>query len=563
MLNSLRASGGIWAGALAVAGISLVLWPAWHLSSRLNRIEGGMLFGAAGSIVGLFWLVGRQRRASRADFDGLSDARRDSLDFALSQQFMALERARSRVAVHQARTDQLTGVPNRRHFVDQSAQALEWAVRHGRPLTLLMIDVDQIQRINDASGYAAGDAVLRGLADRLRATVPALAVLGRVGGAHFAATMTGAEASAARQVAQALRDSLERRPFVLPNGQAIRATVSFGLADRGERQVELETLMQEADQALGQAKADGRDALCQYTDAVGERARQRAQIAQDLRGALEAGQFRIDHQPVFDSVTGELIATEALLRWHHPQRGRVAPLEFIGLAEETGLIVPIGAWVLEQACRDAAGWERPLKVAVNLSARQLHDADLVERVRGVLARTGLPPQRLELEVTESALACAEQASRVLEALHALGVGLALDDFGTGYSSLAYLQRFRFDRIKIDRAFVQALHPAPSAAVHPMPAPMPMAGAAPDGSAQVPADPAPLALVRAVIDMARALGLPCTAEGVEHDSQLQALRALGCAALQGFHLAMPMANAELRRFAAAQPRVIAPAQLAFA
>jgi predicted signal transduction protein with EAL and GGDEF domain len=297
----------------------------------------------------------------------------------------------------------------------------------------------------------------------------------------------------------------------------VRASLGLALAPaHGHDDV---ALLRAADMALYAAKAAGRDQLHVYDHATGQRAQHRALLVRELALALALDQLALEFQPVFDAHTGQPTGAEALLRWNHPRLGRLAPGEFIDLAEESGLITSIGTWVLRSACSEAVHWPATVRVAVNLSVRQLHDARIVRDVRQILADTGLPATRLELEVTESALADEALARAQLSGLKALGVALALDDFGTGYSSLSYLQRFRFDRLKIDRAFVLPLQ-------------------APDNTQQV-------ALVKAVIDLAAALQLRCTAEGIEHDTQAVALRRLGCDELQGFSLGRPLSAHALR------------------
>ncbi|MEY2875675.1 MAG: hypothetical protein RLZZ373_3046, partial [Pseudomonadota bacterium] len=264
----------------------------------------------------------------------------------------------------------------------------------------------------------------------------------------------------------------------------------------------------------------GRDRLQVFDHDTGQRAHHRALLTRELAEAVAQEQLHLLYQPVFDANTGQPTGAEALLRWHHPRLGTIAPGEFISLAEESGLIASIGTWVLHKACTEAVHWPPAQRLAVNVSTRQLHGPQFVEDVQRILSATGLLPGRLELEVTESALAEEVTALAQLSALRTLGVRLALDDFGTGYSSLSYLQRFRFDRIKIDRSFVLPLQQA-------------------DNTQQV-------ALVRAVIDLASALRLRCTAEGIEDDAQAATLRALGCDELQGFQLGQPMPAAALRQ-----------------
>jgi diguanylate cyclase (GGDEF)-like protein len=447
--------------------------------------------------------------------------RQSAMSLALSQQALELERTHREHAQRLAHTDHLTGLPNRRHFVEQAGQAIAAAVQSQRPLALLMIDLDHFKALNDTLGHGAGDAVLQCVSKLLQAALRPADLVGRIGGEEFAVVLVDTDAVAAHAIGQALRRRVADTACGVSAGHHIHVTLSLGLTELRGRDVDLGTLLREGDQALYLAKASGRDTLKVHDDHLGQRAQRRAQITHELGLALAHGQLSLHYQPVFGSRGRQAIGAEALLRWQHPRLGLIAPQDFIGVAEDTGLIVPIGAWVLRQACQDAMRWPQPLKVAVNLSVRQLHSRGIVDDVRQALALSGLPAHRLELEVTESALAQEAAAGDALEALRALGVVLALDDFGTGFSSLAYLQRFRFDRLKIDRAFVLPLQQTRNAA--------------------------PLALVRAVIDLARALNLTCTAEGIENAGQMQLLSDLGCNALQGFHLARPMDDAAMRDF----------------
>ncbi len=455
-------------------------------------------------------------------------AEQSSLALALSEQALDLERTHRREAQHLARTDFLTGLTNRRHFVERAEQAIARALREQQPLALLMIDLDHFKALNDTLGHGVGDVVLQRVSQRLQQTLREGDIVGRIGGEEFAVVLVDADTERAMALAHRLRRAVADTPCEPlrhddhpTDGHGVRVTVSLGLAELKGRHIPLGQLLKEADQALYVAKAGGRDALKLHDEEIGQRAQLRAQITQELATALEYGELSLDYQPVFGADGRQPVSVEALLRWNHPRLGRVPPQTFVDVAEDTGLIVPIGAWVLHQACHDAMRWPQPLKVAVNLSVRQLHSHTLIDEVSAALAQSGLPAHRLELEVTESALAREASAAGALDALRALGVGLALDDFGTGFSSLAYLQRFRFDRLKIDRAFVLPL--------------------------QFADNHTPVALVRAVIDLAGVLGLKCTAEGIETAGQLQILSELGCGAMQGFHLARPMGRDAVREF----------------
>jgi diguanylate cyclase (GGDEF)-like protein len=425
-------------------------------------------------------------------------------------------------AVHQhardlaqlARTDTLTGLTNRHGFDDYLQQHLTpGTAGRQEPLAVLMLDLDRFKMVNDAHGHGIGDRLLHAVGERLRPLCAAHECLARLGGDEFVLAVPGNTSPAAlRTRGEQVRDTL-RAPFLIGDLR-LEVRASLGVAQAPLHATDPAALLSAADMALYAAKNDGRDRLRLYDDTIGTHAQTRAWMTHALSRALELQELHLVYQPVFDTRTGAPVAAEALLRWTHPTQGETAPLSFIPLAEETGLIVPIGAWVLRQACADALNWPLPLRVSVNLSPAQLRSRHLVDLVRDVLADTRLPAARLEFELTETALATDEAVvADSLAGLRALGVGLALDDFGTGFSSLAYLQRFRFDRLKIDRSFVQPLTDE--------------------------AEQTPRALVGSVIGLADALGMSCTAEGVEHAVQQTALDQLGCGSLQGFLLARPM------------------------
>ncbi|MEK8027472.1 putative bifunctional diguanylate cyclase/phosphodiesterase [Pseudaquabacterium rugosum] len=414
-----------------------------------------------------------------------------------------------------ARTDVLTGLSSRLGFNERLRQ-LRREDGSLQPAALIMLDLDRFKAINDGHGHAVGDQLLQAVARRLATCSGGPDCLARLGGDEFALLLPGEwrdEALARR--AEAVLTAL-RAPLRL-GGLQLNVRASLGIAAAPRHATDADALQRAADIALYAAKHRGRDAWALYTPVLGERARQRALLLQDLGHALRDGQLMLDYQLIVDGPAGRPLAAEALLRWRHPHHGAVEPAIFVTLAEEGGQILDIGRWVLRQACRDAAGWSRPLTVAVNLSPVQLRCPGLVDDVAAALHDSGLPPQRLELELTESAVA-GDEVADVLRALRALGVRLALDDFGTGHSSLAQLQRHGFDRLKIDRAFVAPL------------------AAADAGQA--------LALVGAIVTLARALGLACTAEGVEQATQEAHLQALGCEAMQGFRYHRPCAAAHL-------------------
>ena len=416
-----------------------------------------------------------------------------------------------RLAFH----DALTGLPNRVQAMDTLRAALEapaGARPTVRPVAVLFIDLDHFKQINDTYGHAQGDRLLCGVAERLTTGLGAHGTACRLSGDEFMAILPGTvTAEHALQQARHLRDTMART-FDL-DGVQIRAGCSVGVALAPTHGQDAESLMRHADMALYEAKRAGEGHVRLFDAPMNLRFVERARLRQALPEALARGEFSLVYQPQQTLGRGHTLGCEALLRWQHPDLGLTAPEVFIPVAEDCGLIVPIGAWVLEQACRQATRWPDGQSVAVNVSAVQLHSGLLVQQVQHALDASGLAPGRLELELTESALIDGEEKVRpTLERLRALGVRLAIDDFGTGYSSLSYLQRLPIDRLKIDRSFVMALT-TPEAA---------------DRS-----------LAAAVVRIARTLEMDTVAEGVESLDLLPQLRALGCDMVQGYAIARPM------------------------
>lgn len=416
---------------------------------------------------------------------------------------------------HLTHYDPLTDLPNRLLVQSRLEHAIEQARRHRSKVGVLFVDLDRFKNVNDSLGHPAGDELIQAVSARLRGGLRDEDTLARLGGDEFLVVIEDLEsADEAASVASKLTQ-LVQNPFCVAGGHEVIVSASIGISLYPDDGDSATGLIQHADAALYQAKARGRDSFCFYSAALTAAVSERMQMEMGLRRALERGELLIHYQPLV-SLEGGRVGAEALLRWQPPGEALVRPDRFIPLAEETGLIVPIGAWVLREACRQARAWlDAGLDfgvVSVNLSVRQFHERDLPSLVADVLHETGLPAERLELEITESALMDdVEQAVQTLQALRAIGVALAVDDFGTGYSSLAYLKRFPIGKLKVDQSFVRG----------------------------IATDDSDLAIVTATIAMANSLGFATTAEGVETEAQLDILRALGCSAYQGYLFSRPV------------------------
>ncbi|MGY3486171.1 diguanylate cyclase (GGDEF)-like protein [Bradyrhizobium sp. USDA 4011] len=418
------------------------------------------------------------------------------------------EQRRSEAKItHMAQHDALTDLPNRVLLKEWMEQALSGARCGGPSLAVLMLDLDRFKDVNDTLGHPAGDALLKSVAARLRRCVSDTTLVARLGGDEFAVIDHVSDPVAeAGVLAEKIKKALSE-PIDLGDHR-VTTTSSIGIAIAPRDGSHSDEVLRSADLALYSAKSGGRGSFRFFEPELDRQLRTRRSLERDMRSALANGEFELYYQPFINVASGETCGFEALLRWHHPQRGMVSPAQFIPLAEETGLIVPLGEWVLRTACAEAAKWPGDLKIAINLSPVQFRSPELVPVIVHALASSGVSPDRLELEVTETAIIQdSEAVFAALSQMHDLGVRIALDDFGTGYSSLSFLQKFPFDKVKIDRSFVSEL------------------SGATDESRRI---------ARAVVRFAVSLGKTTTAEGVETREQLDILRADACVEVQGFH-----------------------------
>jgi diguanylate cyclase (GGDEF)-like protein len=423
-----------------------------------------------------------------------------------------------------AHHDALTGLPNRVLLREQLDEALAHAER-GRRIAVLYLDLDHFKSINDTLGHGIGDELLKAVAGRLRGCLRETDTVARLGGDEFAIIQSEiASPSDVASLATRIRDALTL-PYEL-GGHQVPTDVSIGISLAPDDTLDPDQLLKNADMALYRSKAEGRGTYRFFEPQMDERVHARRALELDLRNAIANREFELYFQPLVNLERHAISACEALLRWHHPTRGMVSPVEFIPVAEETGLINQIGEWVLRQACREAASWPEDIAVAVNLSPVQFKNHNLALLIISALGESGLPARRLELEITETVLLQNSEATlATLHRLRDLGVRIAMDDFGTGYSSLSYLRSFPFDKIKIDRSFIHDIGDKDESG----------------------------AIVQAVTSLASRLNIETTAEGVETQAQLQMVQLLGCTEMQGYLYSRPVPAKDLARFLRPPPK----------
>ncbi|MET0320111.1 MAG: EAL domain-containing protein [Duganella sp.] len=495
----------------------------WHASLRRSGWRSAMAIPLHrhGAIVGFLTAYSAMPGAFDPEVQALFDEMASDIDYALKH----FENERQRQLADQriqylAHFDPLTGLPNRAQLQEHAQQALEHARDHGAPLALMMLDLDNFKDINDSLGHSVGDGLLCELAKRLQDGVRADDMVARLGGDEFIFVLKHARAEQASEVARKLMELIAQPLHV--GVHDLKVTTSIGIALYPDDGNDMETLMQRADAAMYQVKRAGRHDFRFFTAAMHHRAARHLQLVSALRYAVERGQMEVVYQPQVSLRDQRIVGAEALLRWSTPELGTVLPAEFIPAAEESGLILPIGAWVLRQAVRQARVWRDaglpPVVIAVNLSATQFRNTELPDLVGRILLEEGLPPEYLELELTEGvALHDPQGAIAMMNHLHERGVRMSIDDFGTGYSSLSHLKKFKVYKLKIDQSFVR----------------------------DISTDAEDKAIVSAIINMARSLGLKTIAEGVETAEQLAFLRQQHCDEMQGFYFSKPVAAAEFQ------------------
>ncbi|HET6942331.1 MAG TPA: EAL domain-containing protein, partial [Sphingomicrobium sp.] len=485
-------------GVMTLLGLLLAAFATWRAAGRITE-PLARLDHAAGRLA-----TGEHVKVHVRGEDEL--ARLATTFNEMSDKIEERERRITQLAFN----DVLTGLPNRTMF-QQQLEHVYRTIDDGDSLVALhCLDLDQFKVINDTLGHPAGDTLLIEAGRRIR-DVARGQFVARLGGDEFVVLQTvSGDRNAIDRLAENLIEAIAR-PLNIDGNELIPST-SVGIAIAPADGIDGGTLLRNADLALYRAKEAGRGTFAFFEESLNRRAQDRRKLETDLRLALERGEFELFYQPLFDLESNRIGSFEALIRWNHPERGLVSPADFIAVAEETGIIVPMGAWALQEACRQASRWPDDVRVAVNVSPVQFHRGGLNETIMQALALSRLQPNRLEIEITESVfLDGSDQILKLLHSLRSIGVRVALDDFGTGYSSLSYLQSFPFDKIKIDRSFIENILTRPGAS----------------------------AIVAAITELAHALGMETTAEGVEDKAQLAELRSRGCSSVQGFLFAKPM------------------------
>lgn len=469
-------------------------------------------------------LIDRKGKESPVEYfaSPVNDQNNERIGAVLAFRELSQSRGVAARMAYLAQHDQLTDLPNRVLMRDRVSQAIAAARRHGRKLALLFVDLDRFKSVNDSFGHDVGDRLLREVAERLQRGIRASDTLSRQGGDEFLVLLTDIESAAdvGRIAAKLLASGAE--PFMF-DGHELRVSLSIGISLYPSDGEDFDSLMRNADAAMYHAKTTGRNAFEFYISDMNARAQQRTQLETGLPRALERGELILHYQPKVDAVSHRIIGVEALIRWQHPERGMIPPSEFIPLAEENGLIVPIGAWVLREACRQHRLWQaqgrEPVPIAVNISAVQLRHRSFAKEISTALSASGMDPNFLMLELTESSLMDHGGSTRsLLDALNQAGVRFSIDDFGLGYSSLSYLRRFPISSLKIDQSFVRDLA----------------------------TDPDDAAITGAIISMAKSLKLRVVAEGVETEAQMKFLSERGCDAIQGFYFYKPMPSEAVAR-----------------
>ena len=488
---------------MAMIGLALVLWGSRRLAGRI-----------AGPLVALDTAARALEEGDRTEVQVVGEDEIGRLASSFNRMSAGILERENRIT-HLAFHDTLTDLPNRTLFRQQLQSMLARAGRRGETVAVLCLDLDRFKAVNDTLGHPVGDALLKAVG-ALIAELATDGIVARLSGDEFAIILAhDTDPDRPRALSQAIVDRL-REP-ISTDGHMIPIAASIGIAVSPGDGRDASTLLKNADLALYRAKQDGRGVFRFFEPSLDAAARRRRQIELDLREAMRSGQLRLDYQPIFDLKTDAISGFEALMRWEHPERGPIHPVEFIPVAEDTGLIVAMGEWVIHEACREAMRWPETLRIAVNVSPLQFRNSGFSNIVVQALGRSGLAPHRLEIEITESIFLEGTAATLdILHGLRALGVRIALDDFGTGYSSLSYLRSFPFDKIKIDRSFVTSV-------------------AQDDGAA---------AIVRAIVALATAFDMETTAEGVEDEGQLAELRSQGCSSIQGFLFSRPIRAADV-------------------